>query len=173
MRIVWVTGISGAGKSTVCDLLKSRGVAAVDTDWDGFNHWVHRESGDPIVEPPYPTPPHWMATHAWQIRPDLVRALADSGGEGITFLFGTVENEIEVWSVFTHVGCLVVDEETLRHRLATRTTNLFGKHPAELEEIVAWNRDIEARYRTYGATIIDATRPLDDVAARVLALGTS
>jgi len=27
------------------------------------------------------------------------------------------------------VVCLVVDEGTLRDRLATRTTNQFGKHP--------------------------------------------
>lgn len=171
VRLVWVTGISGAGKSTVCDVLKSRGLAAIDTDWDGFNFWVHRESGDRVVDPPYPTPPDWMETYAWQIRADLVREVANSRDDGVTFLFGSVENEVEVWEYFARVGCLTIDESTLRHRLATRTTNLFGKDPGVLEQVVAWNRDLEERYRSYGATIIDATRPLADVVEDVLALG--
>jgi dephospho-CoA kinase len=32
MPLVWVTGSSGVGKSTVCALLKSRGELAVDAD---------------------------------------------------------------------------------------------------------------------------------------------
>jgi hypothetical protein len=134
---------------------------------------VHRKTGEPILDPPYPTPPGWMATYAWRIRADLVQSVADSNRDTATFLFGTVENETEVWDLFTHVGCLVVDEQTLRHRLATRTTNLFGKHPDEREQIVARSRDVEERYRSYGATIIDAARPLDEVVADVLALELS
>ena len=143
MRLVWVTGISGAGKSTVCQVLKSRGIAAIDTDWDGFNFWVNRQSGDLVANPPYPTPPDWLATYAWRIRVDLVRALAEATDEGVTFLFGSVENENEVWDLFTHVGCLVIDDATVRHRLATRTTNLFGKHPDELTQVIALNQGLE------------------------------
>jgi len=172
VRLVWVTGVSGAGKSTVCAVLKARGVAAIDADWDGFNVWVHRQTGERIVDPPYPTPPGWLHTHAWQIRVDLVQALADSEDDDSTFLFGSIENEFEVWDLFTHVGCIVIDEVTLRHRLATRTTNLFGKHPEDLEQIVVWNRDVEASYRRFGATIIDGTKPLDEVVAAVLDLPT-
>lgn len=170
VHLVWVTGVSGAGKSTVCEVLKARGIAAIDTDWDGFNFFVHRHSGETVLDPPHPTPPGWIDTYAWRIRVDLVQALADSDNHDATFLFGSVENEIEVWDLFTHVGCIVIDEATLRHRLASRTTNLFGKHPDELEQIVAWNRGIEENYRRYGATIIDGTRPLDDVVTEVLAL---
>jgi dephospho-CoA kinase len=36
VQLVWVTGSSGAGKSTVCEVLKALGIAAIDTDWDGF-----------------------------------------------------------------------------------------------------------------------------------------
>ena len=64
MGLVGVTGISGAGKPTVCDVLKSRNLAAIDTDWDGFNFWVHRESGDPMVDAPTfaPTAPDCEAS---------------------------------------------------------------------------------------------------------------
>jgi hypothetical protein len=169
VRLIWVTGISGAGKSTVCEVLKTRGVAAIDTDWDGFNHWVVRATCEPAVDPPYPTPAHWVDDHAWQIRPELVRALRDDA-PGVTFLFGSVENELDVWDLFDRVACLVVDDDTLRHRLETRTTNAFGKHPSDLERVLGWNPDMEPSYRSFGATIIDATQTLDEVVRQVLRL---
>lgn len=52
----------------------------------------------------------------------------------------------------------MVDDDTVRHRLATRTTNSFGKHPDQLEAALGWNRAIERIYRDLGAHIIDATR---------------
>lgn len=78
---------------------------------------------------------------------------------------GSVENEVEVWEHFALVGCLVIDEGTLRHGLTARTTHPFGKDPAVLEQVLTWNQDPEGRYRSYGAMIIDATRPLEDVLA--------
>jgi hypothetical protein len=170
VRLVWVTGISGAGKSTACQALKSIGIAAIDTDWDGFNHWIHRVTGEPVVDPPYPTPADWLDTHAWHIRPELVQTLRNNS-PGVTFLFAAVANESEVWDLFDRVGCFVVDDETVRHRLATRTSNAFGKHPADLDRILEWNREQESSYRRLGATIIDGTRPVDEVVDAVLDLG--
>jgi energy-coupling factor transporter ATP-binding protein EcfA2 len=170
VRLVWVTGISGAGKSTVCEALKSIGIAAIDTDGDGFNQWVDDVTGEPVVDPPHPTPADWLDTHAWHIRPELVRALRNSR-PGVTFLFGAVANEREVWDLFDRVGCVVVDDETVRHRLATRTNNAFGKNPADLDRILQWNREQEPAYRRAGATIIDGTRPVDEVVDAVLHLG--
>jgi hypothetical protein len=52
--------------------------------------------------------------------------------------------------------------------LATRTTNAFGKQPEELAAALAWNRIAPERYRELGASIVDASRPLDDVVRHVL-----
>jgi dephospho-CoA kinase len=38
VALVWVTGNSGVGKSTVCALLKSLGELAFDADWEGYSH---------------------------------------------------------------------------------------------------------------------------------------
>jgi len=86
------------------------------------------------------------------------------------FLCGNAENEADVWRYFDRVVCLVVDDETLRHRLATRSTNEFGKHPGELEAALARNREAEGQYRRLGAAVIDATRPLEAVVRDVEAV---
>lgn len=67
MSLVWVTGASGVGKSTVCAVLKARDELAVDADGEGYNHWVDRASGQVVAEPPDPVPagcnldPRWWS----------------------------------------------------------------------------------------------------------------
>ncbi|WP_192582264.1 AAA family ATPase [Streptomyces triticiradicis] len=169
MPLVWVTGNSGVGKSTVCDLLKDRGESAVDADWEGYNHWVERTSGQVVVDPPDPVPAGWLDRFAWRINRTRVEALAAGSHEKATFLFGTVENEVDVWDLFDSVVCIVVDDRTLRDRLLTRTTNSFGKHPEELAAALGCNEGMESTYRHFGATILDGTRPAAEVADAVLA----
>ena len=74
-----------------------------------------------------------------------------------------------MWDLFDHMICLVADNETLRDRLGTRTTNAFGKHPEELAAALGWNDDVESTYRRLGATIIDGRRPPPEVADAILA----
>ncbi|MEV4314949.1 AAA family ATPase [Actinocrispum sp. NPDC049592] len=164
-----MTGNSGVGKSTVCELLKDRGELAVDADWEGYNHWVDRVSGQAVVDPPYPVPAGWLDRFGWKIRRTEVETLAAGMHDRTAFMFGAVENEHEVWDLFDLVICLVIDNETLRHRLLTRTTNTFGQHPEELAAALKDNDRAEATYRRFGATIIDGTRPLAEVADAILA----
>ena len=169
MPLVWVTGSPGVGKSTVCSLLKSRSEFAVDADWDGFNHWVHRATGEVNADPPYPVPAGWLERFAWKIDRSEVQRLARRALDSTAFLCGSVENDADVWDLFDLVVCLVADNETIRERLETRTTNSFGKHPEELSAALDWNRSTELIYRRLGATIIDGTRPPSEVADAILA----
>jgi hypothetical protein len=63
---------------------------------------------------------------------------------------------------------LVVDNETLRDRLQSRTTNAFGKRPEELAAALGVNATVESTYRRLGATIIDATAPPADIADAII-----
>jgi hypothetical protein len=132
LALVWVTGISGAGKSTVCALLKGLGQQAADADEDGYSHWADRSTGQPVAEPPDPVPAGWLDSFGWKIRRAKVEALAAGSHDRVAFLCGSAENEAEVRDRFDLIVCIVVDDGTLRERLATRTTNDFGKNPEEL-----------------------------------------
>jgi len=63
-------------------LLKSRGEFAVDADWDGFNHWVHRATGQVNADPPYPVPAGWLDQFAWKISRPEVQRLAHLSAPG-------------------------------------------------------------------------------------------
>lgn len=169
MPLVWVTGTSGAGKSTVCARLGSLGHLAVDADWEGYNHWVDRVTGQVVTDPPDPVPPGWLDRFGWRIDRAKVEALAARAHDTTAFLCTCVENDADVLDLFDLVVCLVIDDETLRHRLLTRTTNSFGKHPEELAASLGHNRHVESTYRSLGAVIVDGGRPLDEVVDAVLA----
>jgi hypothetical protein len=96
-------------------------------------------------------------------------ALAARAHGKTAFLRGSAENEADVRDLFDLVVCLVVDNETLRGRLLTRTANAFGKHPEELAAALGSNEGAEPAYRRLGATIIDGGRPPAEVAGAVLA----
>lgn len=165
---MWVTGNSGAGKSTVCGVLIARGHLALDADDDGFSRWVDRATGEAVVSPPDPVPKGWLDRHGWTIVRERVETLAEESRGRIAFLCGSAENEADVRDLFDHIVCLVIDENTLRHRLATRTTNTFGQHPEELRAALEWNPRMPALYESLGATILDASKPLSEVTDGVI-----
>jgi hypothetical protein len=166
--LVWVTGNAGVGKSTVCGLLKRREQPAIDADWEGYNCWEDRISGQVVANPPYPVPPGWLDHFAWKISRAKVEALSETVRDKTAFLCGGAENEADVWDLFDLIVCLVVDSDTLRHRLQTRTTNPFGKHPEELAAALGRNDRLASTYRRLGATIIDGKLPPPEVADAIL-----
>jgi uridine kinase len=168
MSLVWVTGNSGTGKSTVCEQLEARGHIALDADGDGFSRWIDRDTGEVVADPPDPVPAGWLDRYGWAIVRERVEALAEESRSHVAFLCGSAENEADVRDLFDLVVCLVIDEDTLRHRLATRTTNTFGQHPEELAAALKWNPRMRAIYERRGASIIDASQPLTEVVDRVI-----
>lgn len=165
---MWITGISGAGKSTVCELLHGRGSVSRDADDDGISQWVDRKTGEVVYDPPYPAPVGWLDRFGWVIVRGRVEELADESRSRVTFLCGSAENEADVRDLFDLTVCLVIDDDTLRHRLATRTTNAFGQNPEELAAALRWNPRMRSRYERLGAVIVDATRPPAEVADTIL-----
>lgn len=168
MPLIWVTGISGSGKSSVATELCARGHRGVDADQDGLSVWVDRSTGAVVPSPEWgQRPSSWVTRHAWVLDAERVKALAANARDKHVFLCGSVENEKEVWDSFDQVICLVIDDDTVRRRLAARSNNDFGKSAEELQMVLGWNK-AQAQYREFGATIVDATVPLDLVVDAVL-----
>jgi hypothetical protein len=173
LALVLVTGISGSGKSAVCVELQQRGHEAHDMDLEGNAAWVHRRSGTPVplsdVADPSVRSAAWLEEHDWKLVPSRVEGLARQAGDRTVFLCGMASNQDDLSHLFSHVICLSVDEHTLRDRVATRTSNDFGKTSHELAAVLGWRDVVQEAYRQGGATMIDATLPLTTVVDAVLA----
>jgi broad-specificity NMP kinase len=172
--LVWVTGLSGTGKSSVAARLRDLGHRSVDTDDDGISGWRCHATGENVPSPPIEDRPRdWLQQFAWTIDIRRVEALVHSEDARPVFLFGAVENEAEVLALADVVVCLVADADTLRRRLGDRQTNDFGKALGDVDAVMSWLGVFEDRHEAIGATMIDATLPLPQVADAVLAAATT
>jgi hypothetical protein len=174
MSLYYVTGLPGTGKSSVLRELRARGYWARGVDEDGYADWVNRITGR-VDRFPHNDPDldfhAWYAAHYWVLsvrRISILSRAAARFGRPV-FLCGSASGDDVVWQLFAKVIALIADERTIIARLAARD-NDFGKTPEELADVLFWHAGFEAAYRGFGATIIDATRPLPDVVAEVLAV---
>jgi adenylate kinase family enzyme len=166
MSLFFVTGQAGTGKSAVCHELVRRGYQALDSDDDGLARWVNKETG--YVHPkssvkPEARTPEFLSAHDWKIPRESVEKLADQATHETVFLCGVGGNETEIRDLFKAMFALVIDDETMTHRLTTRTTNNWGKQAHELALTLGWQQPAREDYARYGHIIIDATQPLEKV----------
>jgi adenylate kinase family enzyme len=146
VKRVLITGMSGAGKSSLLDELAARGYRTVDTDYGDYFQTVDGE-------------------RLW--REDRISALLSSAPDelaGTLFVQGTTRNQAR----FDHIVLLSAPPEILAGRLATRTTNPYGKDPAELAETLQYQQTVEPLLRTSATLEVITTIPVSQVADIVL-----
>jgi shikimate kinase len=149
VKRVLLTGMSGTGKSSVIRALSARGFKAVDTD-DG---WC-----EPLPD----------GRQRW--REDAISQLLDTEDAGVLFVAGCEENQVRFHPRFDLIILLSAPVEVLAERLASRTTNSFGRAPGELKRILDDVQAVEPLLRKAAAHEIRTTMPLGDVVAAVLRL---
>jgi hypothetical protein len=149
--LIYITGPTAAGKSTVRNELMRRGYEAHDVDEDGIATWFNRESGEPAE--------YGEGGDMSLMSRERVEGLREQARGKPVFLCGIPGNALDMADLFDEVICLVIDEDTMLDRVATRTTNVFGRAPAE-RELILRNREptIEA-YRAFGALMVDGAQP--------------
>ena len=147
-----MTGMSGTGKSTALAELALRGFRVVETDEPG---WKELHDGE------------------WVWREDRIAELLAVGGERTLYVSGCVPNQGRFYDRFDAVVLLSAPANVILSRIATRTTNDFGKPPGERAQILADLESTEPRLRATCTHEIDATRPVDDVVEALVAIGLS
>jgi shikimate kinase len=151
MKRVLITGMSGTGKSTLLHELAARGYRAVDTDYGDYFEVVDGER-------------LWRADRVTA----LLAGAADAPG-GVLFAAGTTRNQGRFYPYLDHIVLLSAPPEVLVARVAGRTTNPFGKDPAELAAIVADQQAVEPLLRASATLEVVTTVPPGRVADLVLA----
>lgn len=154
MKRVLITGMSGTGKSAVVRELDRRGWRAIDTDWNP-------EWEEPA---PHSDGPGWV----W--REDRIAALLDDEYGAALFIAACVENQGKFHDRFDHVVVLTASAELTAQRIAGRTSNDYGKTPAELEQILHHKATIEPLLLKSATLRIDTGIPLDDVVDQLVGL---
>ena len=154
MRRILVTGMSGTGKSTALAELRRRGFDVVDTDEPGWTEWSDVDGG-----------------YLW--REDRITELLARDRATTLFVSGTVSNQGRFYSRFDAVVLLSAPADVLLGRIASRTTNEYGKTDEERELILGHLAEVEPLLRATCTHEIDASRPIDEVVAELVLIGTT
>ena len=168
MSAVLITGCAGAGKSAIAEVLARRGLACIDDDEDPFLARFVDFAGAVVAEEPAQPDLAWLSRHSWEWDParldDLIRAAAPA----TLYLCGGADNQLELADRFTQVFLLEIDEPTMLARLDARQDNEWGRAGDSREYLRRLRPGYQDRLRASGAIPIDATQPLDQVAAAIL-----
>ena len=140
MTRVLITGMSGTGKSTAIAELARRGHRVVDTDLSAWSIEVA-------------SPDESGTEQLW--REDAMDALLARHVTGWLFVAGCASNQGSFYDRFDAVVLLSVPREVMLQRIATRSTNPFGKDAHEQQRILA---DLEA-----GEPLLRATSTVEIV----------
>jgi shikimate kinase len=147
MAHVLMTGMSGAGKTTVLHELSRRGHRTIDTDDEG---WV-------------------LPDGTWD-EPRMSELLASSPAVVVS---GTVENQGRFYDRFGAVILLSAPVEVLIERVATRTNNPYGNAPADQLVIRQQVLDVEPLLRNSATLELDGRRPVSELADQIESLITA
>ena len=146
--VVFVTGMSGTGKSAALAELARRGHLVVDTDYGGYSEDV-----------PCSDEGGWQ--HLW--REDRIEALLDAHSDGVLFVSGCVSNQATFYPRFDAIILLSAPADVILDRVARRESNAFGKRDGERERIRADLAQVEPILRAGATAEIDTRAPLGEV----------
>jgi broad-specificity NMP kinase len=176
MPLIFVTGISGSGKSTIWRVLKRRGYEAYDVDEDGLAKWQHNKTG--YIHPkssvkPHQRTPEFLETHSWNIPRNEVNELASKTKDRNVFLLGAIANEDGVIDLFSKVIVLMLDKQTLADRIKSRTDDGFGKSQHEFDAVMDRYDDVYDKYNKLGYKTINSNRPINEIVDDIVAIAES
>lgn len=163
MKRVLLTGMSGTGKSTVTTELSARGYCAVDADTEEWSHWVSCPSDDVYGSPVEPG-------RDWVWQEDKISSLLDEFDGEYLFLSGCAANMTSFYSRFDVIILLSAPPSIITERLAIRTTNPYGKNPAEVARVLNLIKIVEPLLRKRADHEINTAAPLPTVIESILGI---
>lgn len=164
MKKIFITGVSGTGKTTIANELKQRGVRAIGIDEvPGLCHWESKSDGS-VVDYEAKLDREFIDAHAWICDVGKLKGLLNDAA----VVLGMAENQNEFVPLFDKVLLLRCRPETFLKRIRERMDNVFGQDESAQKYILDTYEKFESDAVANGAIPIDAEGPVDDVIKKVL-----
>lgn len=162
MRKIYVTGISGTGKTTVSKELFCRGIRAISIDdIPGLCVWRNKISNT-VVDYDADLNEKFIDSHDWICDIEKLQALIDKSDTDVVVL-GLASNQREFVEMFDLILLLQCPPKLFIERIMQRNDNDFGKDESAQKVILSWYEDFERNMLDQGAVSIDVSKSLPEV----------
>lgn len=152
MAILFLTGLSGVGKSSALSEMTNRGYHAIDLD-DGY---MMQQSQERLIDA------------------EKILDLIENHQGNHLILAGTESNQGEFYVHFDAVVLLTAELETVLARIKNRTNNSYGKTETERNKIIDEHATVLPLLKKRADLIIDTTSlSIEEVCDALEALLTS
>lgn len=176
MSLSFITGAPGSGKTAVSHELAARGYRVYDTDDPnhmGIAGWHNLASGKYVAGfNELEVTEELLSTHIWKLTDVAIERFKNESKSEQMYLCGRLRDSQPVIAASRHIVFLAVGGATIARRLENRAKIPgevdWGREPWQIERSIVVNQELEAEYRSMGAAIINADRPLAEVVEDVL-----
>lgn len=167
MNKIYITGISGTGKTTIAKELEQRGFYTISIDEvPNLCVWIHKETKEK-VNYEAELNKEFIDAHDWVCDVEYLNELIKKGTSPI-FVLGLASNQKDFIHIFDKTLLLQCSPETFISRIENRTDNDFGKDKTAQEVILSWYQNFENTMLEKGAISIDVEKPLNEVIENII-----
>ncbi|MDV2682747.1 AAA family ATPase [Alkalihalophilus lindianensis] len=139
MAIIFVTGLSGVGKSSVLKQLEREGYNVVDTDY-GYIKVV--KNGE-------------IEERVWD--EEKITQMIEKHKKSHLFMSGCYSNQSKFYDYFDNVVLLKAELKVMIDRINNRTSHNYGKSPEEKAEVIDSYKNVLPLLENSAGVIIDTT----------------
>lgn len=164
MKKVFITGISGTGKTAIAKELKERGVNAIDMDEYDLCYWINNKDKKK-VDYEAELDKEFIDSHVWICNIEKLKSML---AEGVTVMLGHPENVAEILPLFDKFILLQCSPETFMKRINERKDNDYGKHETAQKHILYTYQKFESEMLKLGAEPVSVEGSLDEVVDTIL-----
>jgi dephospho-CoA kinase len=166
MPKIYITGVSGTGKSTLATELNKRGILAFDVDAvPGLCHWQNKETKEK-GDYAYGADKEWLVADNWVADEEQLSKLLKKADTVV--VLGLTSNQEGYFHLFDRIFLLQCPPEVFLSRIDARTNNDFGKGSAEQEHILSWYKNFEKRMIDQGVVPVNTEQPIEIIADIIL-----
>lgn len=168
MKKIYITGVSGTGKTTVARELQKRGFYALSIDEvDNLCSWVNQQTGEKEGGKDIDMSLDFVDKHDWVCDMENLNMLLSKDAE-VVFVAGMATNQDDFLHIFDKILLLQCSSETFCKRIENRVDNNFGKDKKVQQQIRERYKPYTEKMLARGAVSINTEKPLDKVIEEVI-----
>jgi len=165
MKNIFITGISGTGKTVIAEILKEKGFNAFDMDMYNLCCWINKLDGKK-VDYEVKLNKAFIDSHIWVCDIEKLKNMLNT--EGKVIMLGHPENIDEILPLFDKFILLQCKPETFLKRILERKDNDFGKDETAQQHLLDTYEKFEKEMLNNGAISVNVDIPLEEVVNNIV-----